>query len=233
MLKNLSLEISEGERILIVGHNGAGKSTFLKLLNGLLKPTLGSIHVDGKDTRHTPTAELARLVSVTFQHPGDQIFAASVRKELAFAPTNLKRSNSEQLIATAAHIFGLDTLLDKHPYDLPPAHRKLLTVASAVASDAPILAFDEPSAGLSHFERQTLQSALQTMINKTLIIVSHNFDLFIPLCTRVMVMSGGRMLFDGSPTRFIETAPSFRRAGVQLPFPMRLRTVLERSLQSS
>ncbi len=228
VLKDLSLELSDGERVLIVGPNGAGKSTFLKLLNGLLKPTSGSIQVNGKDTRHTTTAELAGHVSVTFQHPGDQIFASNVKGELAFAPTNLKRNNSDQLIANAAHLFGLETLLDKHPYDLPQASRKLLTVASAVASDAPVLAFDEPSAGLSYSERLTLQEALQTMINKTLIIVSHDFDLFLPLCNRVLVLSLGMLMFDGAPTRFIDKAPTFRQAGVQLPLAMRLRSILER-----
>lgn len=227
VLDNISVSIDTGETILMVGQNGAGKSTFLKLMNGLLKPTSGNVFVNGLDTLKHSTAQLARYVSVTFQHPADQIFAPTVREELAFAPRNLGRAHADELIQYAARTFRFDHLLHAHPYDLPAATRKLLTVASAFASDAPVIALDEPSAGLSHPERQVLTSAILARRTTSFVIVSHDLELFLPLCTRVLVLGRGAIHFDGSPEQFLASASQFRTLGVRLPTVVRLRRLIE------
>lgn len=224
---NLSFSAENNELLLVVGPNGAGKSTLLKLLNGLFKPTSGTVTVNGRSTRTTPTSTLAKEICVTFQNPADQIFASTVRDELAFAPMNLRRSDVDRLVQSSAELFGLTPVLSSHPYNLSPAQRKLLAAASSVSSGASILALDEPTAGLSQPERVLLLSTLKTIRqNRTLLIVSHDLNLFLPLATRVLALHRGEIVFEGSPGRFIRHSPEFRRLGFRLPIVMRLEHIL-------
>ena len=225
VLRDLSFGIHEAEMLLIIGRNGAGKSTFLKLLNGILKPTSGTISVAGLRTAVTPTSELAKHICVTFQNPSDQIFASTVREEIAFGSNNLGRANVDTVVENTVQFFGLNRLANKHPYDLLPAQRKLLTIASAVAMETAALAFDEPTAGLSRDERLTVAHAFKGLLAKrhTIVIVSHDLEFFLPLCTRVFVISGGEVKHESSPGEFLAKAVLLRQWGVQLPLSYRLQ----------
>lgn len=233
-LRDVSFTAGGGDLVLIVGHNGAGKSTLLKLLNGILTPTTGTITVNGLVTHEHPTARLAAEVAVTFQHPGDQIFASTVREEVAFGARNLRRAQQRETIEHAMTLFGLREVQALHPYDLPLSQRKLLTLASAVAMGSPILAFDEPSAGLSLPERSMLTHALQTLVksDRLLLVSSHDLDLFLPRATRVLVFRHGRLLFDGPPRSFLEDSRMVRSSELRLPLLMRLQQALQLPPQS-
>lgn len=228
VLKDLSFRVEAGEFFLIVGQNGAGKSTLLKLLNGILKPSVGAILVSGQDTRITSTATLAQHLAVTFQNPGDQIFASTVRDEVAFAPTNLKRTSIDSLVQQALELCNLHLMAAHHPYDLPPAEKKLLTVASAIAADTPFLAFDEPSAGLSQIERSLLERIITTLRKqgRAFLVVSHDLELFFPYATRVVVLNGGRFMFEGTPEELIAHEGVLRKAGLRLPAVLRAQRIL-------
>jgi energy-coupling factor transport system ATP-binding protein len=228
VLKAVTLTARPGEFLLIVGKNGVGKSTLLKLLNGILKPTSGRVLINGLDTREHPVALLAGKICVTFQNPADQIFAPTVSEEVAFAPRNLKRTNPESIAEKALRLCGLEHRKSSHPYDLPPAERKLLTVASAVASDAPYLAFDEPSAGLSYIERNLLEHIIQSLLTegKGLIVVSHDLPLFFKCAARVVVLENGSVSFSGHVQELIEREGILRRAGLRLPLPVRAKRIL-------
>ncbi|MBI4427661.1 MAG: ABC transporter ATP-binding protein [Ignavibacteriales bacterium] len=229
ILRDINVDIQRGECVLILGRNGAGKSTLLKLLNGILKPTAGEVLVNGRNTASTPTSDLAAHIAVTFQNPGDQIFASSVRKEILFGPTNLKRQNAELLTDKALTTFGLGSKASRHPYDLLPAERKLLTIASAVATDAPFLAFDEPSAGLSHYERESFTNAFEELktAGRTFIVVTHDLDFFITLATRVYIISSGGIGYAGSADDVLSQRETLRKLGVRIPLSERLLGMLE------
>ncbi len=228
-VQDVSFQLLSGSFLLLLGHNGAGKSTLLKLLNGILKPTHGKILVNGLDTSVTPTAQLARHVAVTFQNPGDQLFASTVKQEVEFGPKNLRRADTHELVEEALRLFHLSNLKSTHPYDLAPAQRKLLAAASAVATDAPILAFDEPSTGLSQTERKILCEAITHLTNqsRTFIVVSHDLDLFLPLTKQVIVLSSRRTIFDGQPDELVKKPRILRAAGLRLPTVMRLGKILD------
>lgn len=228
-LRDISFTAGAEDLVLIVGHNGAGKSTLLKLLNGILKPTKGTITVNGLITHEHPTSRLAAEIAVTFQNPADQIFASTVREEVAFGAKNLRRTQRWETIEHAMTLFGLREIQALHPYDLPLSQRKLLTLASAVAMGSPILAFDEPSAGLSLPERLMLTQALQTLVrnDRLLLVISHDLDLFLPLATRVLAFHHGRLLFDGTPRSFLEDSRIVRASELRLPLLMRLRKALQ------
>lgn len=224
VLQQISLEITAGRFFLIGGPNGAGKSTLLRLMNGLNKPTAGTVLVDNRDSKWTPTSELAASVAVTFQNPSDQIFASTVFKEAAFGPRNLRRPHPEDDARAALGLLGLLPQASVHPYDLSPASRRLLTVASAVATAAPFLAFDEPTVGLSQPERAIVKSAFQTLTKegRSVIIVSHDFEFFLPLCERVVILAQRGIAFQGSPGELLDRHMDIRKAGIRLPIVVRL-----------
>jgi energy-coupling factor transporter ATP-binding protein EcfA2 len=227
VLSEVSFSVEPGSFVLVVGRNGVGKSTMLKLMNGILRPTAGNVFVGNLNTATHPTSRLAAEICVTFQNPADQIFAPSVRKEVAFAPTNLKRSDVDALVTDALSLCSLELLSAKHPYDLPPPQRRLLTIASAIASGAPFLAFDEPSAGLSHVERTVLDKLLNVLKKKGrgFIVVSHDLGFFLDYATHVLVLSHGKSIFCGEPSEIRSNEGILRKAGLKLPLALRLGNI--------
>jgi energy-coupling factor transport system ATP-binding protein len=228
LLKSLSFEAGPSDVLLIVGQNGVGKSTLLKLSNGILKPTAGHVRVGGLDTTEQRISKLAREICVTFQNPADQIFAPTVEKEVSFAPRNLGRIDPAGLAMQAMALCGLDSVATQHPYDLPPAQRKLLTIASAVASGAPLLAFDEPSAGLSQLEHRGLERILASLKieRRGLIVVSHDLGYFLRHATKVLVLRQGETLYYGTPEWLAVNEGVLRKAGLKLPIPERVSRML-------
>lgn len=226
-LSGLDLNIDEGGFVLIAGANGAGKSTFLKLLNGILKPRSGSISINEFDTRVTPTSVLASHIAVTFQNPADQIFSATVRDEVLFGPRLLQRPNPMQLADASIELLGLRHYSSKHPYDLSPAQRRLLTIASAVATDTPILAFDEPTTSLSQPERLVLLNALRELKHRrrTLIIVSHDLEFFVREATELLVMYEGKIVHRGQPQDIVDNPKLAKSAGIGIPISLRIQKI--------
>lgn len=224
-LRSISFEVAPGEFLLVLGHNGAGKSTLLRLFNGILKPTDGMVEVHGLNTREHATSHLAQFAAVTFQHPEDQIFATTVEREVAYGATALQRADRHDLAEHALRLFNLYSKRLSHPYDLPPSSRKLITIASAAASGCPVLAFDEPSAGLSVPERELLTKGIRQLLgqNRLMIVVSHDLDLFLPLSSRVIIVQDGAIVYNGSPLPLITHEALLRQTRLKLPFVTRLR----------
>ncbi len=138
-----------GEAVAIVGQNGSGKSTLVRHLNGLLRPTEGRVLHDGQDVAGERVAALAARVGIVFQNPDRQIFAGKVRDEVAFGPRILGRTAQQAAAAGAAALeaVGLADAVDANPYDLGYSRRKLLTLASVLAMDTPVVVLDEPTTG--------------------------------------------------------------------------------------
>jgi energy-coupling factor transport system ATP-binding protein len=225
VLSGISFDMTAGDFLLILGQNGAGKSTLLKLLNGILKPTVGTISVGGHDTAKHSTATLARHVCVTFQNPADQLFASTVRREIEYAPRNLRRPDAARLVEEALSLCELGPFALQHPYDLPPAQRKVLTAASAIASGSSFLAFDEPSAGLSQLERTVLEKMIASLraSGRGLLVVSHDLGLFLPFASDVLLLNQGTVAFIGTPDQLLHEESILEEAGLRLPALMRLR----------
>jgi energy-coupling factor transport system ATP-binding protein len=229
-LRDITLEIARGERIALVGENGAGKSTLAKHLNGLLKPDEGHVLVDGQDTRHETVARLARHVGYVFQNPDEQLFSNTVRAETAFGPKNLgfAEDEIEVRVEKALHAVGLLDQAGNHPYDLLPAQRKLLGIASVYAMDTPILVLDEPTMGLDLNGVEKVSSVLDECFaaGKTVIIISHDLDFCAERVNRYIIMAGGTIRFDGGIESAFNDAELLKHAGLEAPQLVRLAHAL-------
>lgn len=201
-LQNISLEISAGERVALTGHNGSGKSTLVKHLNGLNKPSVGKVWINGVDTTIAKTAQLAGQVALLFQNPDDQICKRTVWDEVVFGPKNLGYSTKriESLAQEALALFKLTPFKNKNPHDFGYSERKRIAMASIVAMNTPALVFDEPTAGLDPYEISLLIATLEKLQSegKTVIIISHDMDFVAENINRVISLADGRKVFDGT-----------------------------------
>ncbi len=201
-LQDISLSTIPGECVAIIGQNGAGKTSLVKHLNGLLRPTSGSVSVGGWDTRKFTIAQQAARVGYVFQNPDDQLFQTTVSAEVGFGPGNLGWSTEKvgQAVQGALEMVGLQQSNTLHPYDLSMADRKRLALACVLAMDTPIVILDEPTTGQDFLGIKRMGDIVDTLHNqgKTVIAVTHDIDFCAEHFDRTLVMAGGRILIDGS-----------------------------------
>jgi energy-coupling factor transport system ATP-binding protein len=220
-LREVSLTVHSGESVAIVGENGAGKTTLARHFNGLLRPQTGEVWVGDWDTRQVSVARLSARVAYVFQNPDDQLFARTVREEVAFGPRNLGRAPGEaaEAIETALERCGLRESADRHPYDLPPAERKFVAIAAALAMRSPVVTLDEPTTGVDARGAARLGSIVEGLQNegKTVLTISHDLDFCAGYFERVVVMSGGRIIGDGPAREILRAADLLREAHVRPP----------------
>ena len=202
-LTDVSLTIGAGERVAIIGQNGSGKSTLVRQLNGLLRPTSGAVRVAGNDVARRRVAELAALVGLAFQNPDRQIFSPTVRGEVAFGARNLGRRRDEldRAVAGALEAVGMTQLEGEHPYDLGYSKRKLLTIASVLAMETPVVVLDEPTTGQDARGVRRIKELVTDLgaRGRTVIAISHDIRFVAESFERVVVMGRGRVVLDGRP----------------------------------
>jgi energy-coupling factor transport system ATP-binding protein len=202
-LDGVSLRIAAGERVAIVGQNGSGKSTLVRQLNGLLRPNAGRVLLDGKEAGGRHVAELAAVVGLAFQNPDRQIFASSVRREVAFGARNLGRRGAEldAAVAAALEAVGLADAAEANPYDLGYSRRKLLAIASILAMETPIVVLDEPTTGQDARGVGRVARIVDDLAaaGRTVLAISHDMRFVAASFARVVVMRAGRVVLDGTP----------------------------------
>ena len=202
-LDDVTLAIETGSLVAIVGQNGSGKSTLVRHFNGLLRPTRGRVRLNGEDTAARHVADLARTVGLLFQNPDRQIFASTVRKEVAFGPRNagLRGEALTGAVARSLETVGLGPSADANPYDLGFSRRKLLALASILAMETPIVVLDEPTTGQDARGIALVQRIVTGLHEggRTVIAISHDMRFVAESFERVIVMRAGRVILDGSP----------------------------------
>lgn len=224
-LDNINLEINDGEFIGIIGHTGSGKSTLIQLLNGLLKPTSGSIEIAG----YTLTDKKTRLRDVRFdvglvmQYPEYQLFEETVFKDIAFGPKNMGLDEDEikSRVEFAANIVGLPPeLLEKSPFDLSGGQMRRAAIAGVLAMEPKVLILDEPTAGLDPGGRDEILYKIKDMherMNMTVLLVSHSMEDVAKLADRILVMNGGRKEMFDTPSKVFEKAERLSEIGLNIP----------------
>ena len=208
VLDGISCSIGAGEFVALVGRNGAGKSTFAGHLIGFLRPTTGTVRIDGKNAADMPIAALARHVGYLFQNPDNQLFMDTVAREIGFGLNNYGVDDVDGRVSRAMERAGLTAFADRPPQAVSRGQRQRVAVASILAMEPAVLVLDEPTTGQ---DRGHLHALLGEMVElhragRTVLLITHDLTLMAEYAERVLVMDAGRLVFDGTPeTLFYES----------------------------
>ena len=188
-LDRVSVAIAGGEAVAVTGPTGSGKSTLIRHLNGLLRPTAGRVLLEGADIRELRVAQLARRVGIAFQEPDRQLFCRTVRAEVEFG------ARDAPAVAGALDVLGLAAVADRHPYDLGYSRRKLVAIAAVLAMDTPVVVLDEPTTGQDHAGVERLVALMGGLRarGRTLVVVSHDGRFVRATCDRALRLVEGRL----------------------------------------
>jgi energy-coupling factor transport system ATP-binding protein len=226
-LDGVDLRVAVGESVAIIGQNGSGKTTLVRHLNGLLRPTEGSVRIDGRDIAGTRVARLAAIVGLAQQDPDQQIFAGRVRAEVAFGPRNLglRGPDLDGAVADALAAVGLSDAVDAIPYDLGHARRKLLAIASVLAMRTPIIILDEPTTGQDVRGATIVREIVRRLAGegRTVLAISHDMRFVAETFGRVVVMREGQIVLDGAPAVVFDAAAWTALASTSLEPPLAAR----------
>ena len=224
-LEDVSFSVERGEFIGIIGHTGSGKSTLMQHLNGLLKPTAGSVALDGKDiwSDKALTRQSRFRVGLVFQYPEYQLFEETVYKDIAFGPKNmgLKEAEVDRRVREAAGFVGItEQQLQVSPFDLSGGQKRRVAIAGVIAMEPEVLILDEPTAGLDPEGREDILKnidAYRKAKNATIMMVSHSMTDVARLTDRLLVMNGAKLAIDGTPGEVFERAQELLDMGLDIP----------------
>ena len=224
-LDNISFQVNRGEFIGIIGHTGSGKSTLMQQLNGLLKPTAGTVMLDGKDiwSDKKLTRQARFRVGLVFQYPEYQLFEETVYQDIAFGPRNMGLDEKEidRRVREAAGFVGLsEQQLSVSPFDLSGGQKRRVAIAGVSAMEPEVLIRDEPTAGLDPVGRADILGNIQSYRkakNATIMMVSHSMEDVARLTDRLLVLNGSKLAMQGSPVEVFAHAEQLKQMGLSIP----------------
>ncbi len=222
-LDGISIKITHGEAVGIVGANGAGKSTLLNLLLGINLPSNGEINVgDIPMTKKTLPLIRGRM-GLVFQNPDDQLFMNRVYDDVAFGPRSMKLEEDEveRRVEAAMETTGIWQLRDKAPYKLSGGEKKRAAIAAVLSMEPDILVMDEPTAELDPRGRRRIINLLKGFTH-TRIVASHDMDLIWDLCQRTIILNHGTILADGETKDILSNKELLEEAGLELPLRLEM-----------
>ena len=224
-LERINFSVNRGEFIGIIGHTGSGKSTLMQHLNGLLKPSSGTILLDGKDiwADKKLTRQARFRVGLVFQYPEYQLFEETVYKDIAFGSKNMGLSKEEidRRVRQAADFVGLtEQQLQVSPFDLSGGQKRRVAIAGVIAMEPEVLILDEPTAGLDPVGREEILMNIQRYRqakNATIMMVSHSMNDVARLSDRLLVLSGAHIAMAGTPDEVFRRADELEKIGLDIP----------------
>jgi len=233
-LNGLDLSVQRGEFVGIIGENGAGKTTLLKNLVGLLRPTAGTVWIEGQDAGRLAVSELALRIGFVLQNPDQQLFAQTVEEEISFGPRNLglDKGAIRERTARAIAATGLDAVRGEFPPALPKGERAKVVIASVLAMQPRILILDEPTTGQDYKGCHQIMRLARQLHREghTVLVVTHDMALIAEYTARTVVLHGGRILLDGPTADVLAQPEVLRRTHVTPPQITHLSQALPREL---
>lgn len=225
-LDNVNFDIYDGEVVGVIGHTGSGKSTLMQHLNGLLKPTEGTIVIGNTDITNPSTVmrEVRKRVGLVFQYPEYQLFEETVALDVAFGPKNLGLSKEEidLRVEEALELVGLDyeEVKDRSPFELSGGQKRRVAIAGVIAMKPQVLILDEPTAGLDPGAHQDILHMIEDIHSSQkniIIFVSHNMRDVAAMADKVMVMEQGKLLMMGTPQEVFSQKERLEQVGLDVP----------------
>ncbi|MDY3004074.1 MAG: energy-coupling factor transporter ATPase, partial [Christensenella hongkongensis] len=221
-LKGINLRVEDGEFVGIIGHTGCGKSTLTQQIAGLLKPTSGTVEINGEDINASgyDRKKLRRTVGVVFQYPEYQLFEENVGKDVAFGPTKVGMSEDEvnQSVDDALRLVGFEPeqIKESSPFDLSGGQKRKVAIAGVLAMKPGILILDEPIAGLDPVGREQFMELIKRLNNEgtTILMISHNMDGLCDYASRIIAMEHGEIYADGTPKEVFSDLDRLREIGL-------------------
>ena len=221
-VNDFSLEVPEGQFLAVLGHNGCGKSTVAKLINGILVPNKGKVTVEGMDTSdEEKTVDIRKTVGMVFQNPDNQIVATIVEDDVAFGPENLGVEPSEirKAVDSALKAVGMYEFRKREPHRLSGGQKQRVAIAGVIAMNTKCIVMDEPTAMLDPQGRKEVMDTVMKLNREfgiTVILITHYMDEAVK-ADRVIVMDGGRIAMDGTPKEVFRNVERMKKLGLDVP----------------
>ena len=234
-VKDVSFSLEKGEFVALIGHTGSGKSTLVQMLNGLIRPTSGTVTLDGKDI-HAKGSDLRSVrfrVGLCFQYPEYQLFEETVYADIAFGPKNKGLSGDalENAVRNAAAFAGLDEKnLSVSPFELSGGQKRRAAIAGVIAMEPEVLVLDEPTAGLDPRGRNELLKNIRKFHRErgtTIVLVSHSMDEIAQNVDRIVVLSDAHTAMSGTPREVFARGDELVKAGLDVPQVTRIAMALK------
>jgi len=220
-LDGVNIDINEGEKIAVIGSNGAGKSTFFLNVNGVLKAERGEIIYRGTTITRKNLKELRKNIGIVFQDADNQIIASTVRAEVGFGPMNLKLPKEEVIkrVDEALTYMNILDFKDRPPHYLSGGEKKKVSIADIIAMKSEIIIFDEPTVALDPLNAEMLEEVLEKLSGeeKTMLISTHDVDFAYRWAERIIVFCQGKIIADGSPLEIFQNEEVLKQSNLKQP----------------
>ncbi len=224
-VRDVAFTVEAGECLGVIGQTGSGKSTFIQHLNGLLKPTSGTVYFNGQNIHETKerTRDVRFKVGLVFQYPEYQLFEETVYKDIAFGPKNMKLTEAEidERVREAAGFVGLpESILDMSPFELSGGQKRRAAIAGVIAMLPEVLILDEPTAGLDPQGRDEIIANIrqyQRSTGSTIIMVTHSMEDIARTVDRLLVFNDGSVILSGTPAEVFSRSEQLTSIGLTVP----------------
>lgn len=232
-LKNINLDIYKGEKIAVLGSNGAGKSTFFLNINGVLTPSKGNIIYKGKVITKKDFNELRKSVGIVFQDADNQIIASTVLGEVSFGPMNLKLPKEEvkKRVYEAMEYMNITEFKDRPPHYLSGGEKKRVSIADIIAMNSEVIIFDEPTASLDPLNISILEEVLEKLSkeDKTIMISTHDMDFAYRWADRIIVFNNGEIVEDGDSLGVLKSVMNKETSNLRVPMLLEIVEELKKN----
>jgi cobalt/nickel transport system ATP-binding protein len=218
-LRDVGLHVHHGERVALLGPNGAGKTTLLLHLNGILRPSSGTVRVAGLEVSDDSALEVRRRVGLVFQDPDDQLFMPTVGQDVAFGPANfgVEGEELEDRVAAALRAVSMLDAVERAPHHLSYGERRRVAIATVLAMRPEILVLDEPTSNLDPASRRELIDVLREL-PITQLVVTHDLPFALELCPRSLVIDGGRIVASDATVEILTDNALMKSHRLELPY---------------
>lgn len=225
-LFDINLEVASGEVVAVIGHTGSGKSTLIQHFNAIVKPSSGSVIIDGLDVtaKGVKKTEIRKKVGLVFQYPEHQLFEETVFKDISYGPKNLGWGEEEvkRAVAEACEIVGVkEKHLSRSPFELSGGQKRRVAIAGVIAMEPSVLVLDEPVAGLDPHGREEILAMISNLHEKrpdmTIIFVSHSMEDVARVANRIIVMNKGKIAMTGTVAEIFSRGEELEKMGLTVP----------------